>query len=323
MVPAQMFVALLLAAPALAAEPAGGAESPPADAPEPATAPEDPPAPTGGSPAVQTNVEVREMSGFAEAQVYTVEVQDPSKQPPPAEVATWQPPEAAVVVPPPTGSPLLAERPPAYDLPVVHKVFPRFPENYAILHGNTKIRCVARVWVDRHGAPLRSAVMDCPAGMHLLAATALSKWRWEKPDVNVPPGGLEVEAVVGFLRDVSGREGKPYFPGVTWLDNPLEITADPSRPALVRSGNLPAYPEQVIHGDAVCQVELTVSRAGTAKDVLIDGCSLPYREATFAAVKRWKFYPAVENGEEIDSEISADIVFALEQPAAAGRPGGP
>jgi hypothetical protein len=350
MVRVHFLVALMAwGAPAVAADPADaaptGAEAelpeaqdpaPPAEPPATEPAPEQPAEPaepptqatthnTSGARPAQASVEVREMTGNASQQVFTLEVEDPSKRPPPPVVPTWQPPEPEEVVapPPPESSPLLAQRPPAYDLPVQHKVFPKFPENYAILHGNKKVRCVARVWVDRHGAPLRTSVMECPAGMHLLAASAIGRWRWEKPDVTVPPGGLEVEAVVGFLRELGGREGKPYFPGVTWLENPLEVTADPSRPALIRAGDLPSYPEQVIHGDAVCDVELTVSRSGATKDILIDGCSLPYREATFNAVKRWKFSPAIEDGEEVDSPLTTRVVFALEQPASAKRPGGP
>jgi hypothetical protein len=266
---------------------------------------------TDGTQSTPAGVEVRTMTGTAEERVLRMEVKPPAPPPEPPAPA-WEEPQSVGPKPPESGSPLLAARPPAYDLPARHKVFPQFPEQYAVMYGNKKIRCVARVWVDEHGTPERSAVMDCPAGMHMLAASAVQAWRWEKPDVTVPPGGLEVEAQIAFTRTVGGREGKPYFPGVTWLANPAEVTADPAKAALVRKGSLPSYPEQVIHGDATCEIELTVTKGGGTADMLIDGCSLPYREATFKALKSWTWYPAMADGEHVESTVNLSIVFALE-----------
>ena len=264
-------------------------------------------------------VEVRTLGSSVEEHTLRVEVAPPL--PPPAEAPpSWQAPTDRIALPSEDPkSELLEQRPPAYQLPVKKRVYPGFPEQYSWLFGNRKIRCVARAWVDDKGHLVRASVMECPAGMHLLAASALQKWRWEKPDVTVPPGGLEVEAVIGFERGTKGHEAA-YFPGVTWLKNPLDVTADPSRPALLRSGDLPAYPAQVNHGDAICEVELTVKKSGHASGILLDGCSLPYRTEAYKAIKGWRFYPAMENGEPVEVTVSTRVVFMLEQQIIETRP---
>jgi hypothetical protein len=265
-----------------------------------------------------STVEVRTLSSGVDETILTIDMTPSDSEPLPEgdqEAVVPSPEELAldVVVSKEDPGVMLA---PAYDLPVRHAVFPVFPQNLEVLFANKKIRCRARVWVDKAGAPERVAVVDCPKGLHLEVASALRSWRWERPDVTVPSGGLEVEAVVPIQRDVKRREGRMYHPGVTWLRNPRQITADPTSPALVASGTMPEYPQQVFHGDDICAVELTVTKGGGSKDVLIDECSSPYRFEMLKAVRKWSWYPAMEGGEPVSSTVSFDVVFKLEHAAA-------
>jgi hypothetical protein len=95
-----------------------------------------------------------------------------------------------------TAKPVLQRpRPAPVALPVTHRAYPNFPTNLDVLFANKKIRCSARAWIDEKGVAQRVAVVDCPRALHLLAASALTHWRWAKPSSPVPAGGLEVDIV--------------------------------------------------------------------------------------------------------------------------------
>jgi hypothetical protein len=193
------------------------------------------------------------------------------------------------------------------DLAVTKRVIPEYPSQLEVVYGERAIRCTSRVWVDHRGMPIRVAMVDCPKGFHLTALTAMTKWRWERSEeAEVPPEGLQVEASVGFM-----RRHRTYYPGVAWLDAPEQVTADPNQSALLRSGTLPAYPEQVSHGDAVCLIELTVSRKGTTEDLVIDECAQPYRIEAAKAVRKWRWYPAMRGDEAVDTTVVTTIAFRL------------
>jgi hypothetical protein len=195
------------------------------------------------------------------------------------------------------------------DLPVKKKVLPLYPDELSVLYGDRAIRCTARVNVDDKGNPMRAAMVQCADGFHLSALSALTKWRWDvSKDQVVPPEGLLVEVEMGFL-----RKEKKFFPGVTYFTTPTEVTADPRRPALLASGTMPAYPEQVRHGDAECRVEVTVTDKGKTKDVLVDECAAPYRVEAEKAVKKWKWYAAgtAKGGDGRTSTAVFTISFKL------------
>lgn len=195
------------------------------------------------------------------------------------------------------------------DLAVKKKVLPQYPNELEVLYGDRAIRCTARVWVDDKGKPQRVAMVRCADGFRLAAASALTRWRWEIPDgMSVPSQGLEVEAELGFL-----RKERKYYPGVTYLFSPEQVTADPEAPALLRSGTMPEYPAQVSHGDAVCRVELTVTDKGKSKDILIDECPSPHRNNTVKAIKKWKWYAAgtAGGGDGRESNVVVHVSFNL------------
>jgi hypothetical protein len=266
---------------------------------------------------VQANVEVRTLGGVVDARVLGAEGEGPAPEVTP-EVAPADGAPALEV------APAVAEptRPLPAALPVTHRTYPNFPANLDVLFANKKVRCSARAWIDEKGVAQRIAVVDCPRALHLLAASSLTHWRWAKPSGPVPVGGLEVEVTVPFERDVRAHEGRAYHPGVTWLRDPAQVTSDPDKAVLVRSGTLPIYPKQVFHGDAVCTVELVVTSRGASRDLLIDDCSLPYRFETLKAVRRWKWYPAMDGEVATSASVEFQIVYKLEH-AAAGDAGAP
>ncbi len=192
------------------------------------------------------------------------------------------------------------------ELSVKRKVFPIYPDELGVMYGSDPIRCTGRAWVNDKGRAIRVAMVRCADGFHAAALTAASKWRWDAPEV-VPARGLQVEFELGFM-----RKDRTFYPGITYFSDPTEVTADPSKAVLLRSGEMPSYPGQVRHGDAVCRIEVTVTHKGKSKDILVDDCSSPYRAEAIKSLKKWRWYPEQgSDGEYRSSTVVFDIAFRL------------
>lgn len=300
---------------AVAAEPADPAESAesaePADAADPSGAAGGEKAEEGGGDVVITRSDVVESEVVIGSSVTVLTIAVPSRasvRTKADEVVASTPTQAPVQVVAAVQAPSIALTPVEQlaQIAVKKRVIPEYPSELEVVYGERAIRCTARVWVDETGKPQRAAMVDCPKGFHLAALSAITAWRWERPEVAVPPEGLEVEASLGFE-----RKRRNYLPGVTWLDAPAELTADPSLPVLLRSGSMPIYPPQVSHGDAVCRMELTATRNGATKDLVVDGCAPPYRAELVKAVRKWKWYPSVRGEEAVDATVVSAIAFRL------------
>jgi len=126
--------------------------------------------------------------------------------------------------------------------------------------------------------------------------------------------GVLTRASIGFV-----RSGKRYRPGVSVLGEPSQVTERLGDGPLLRSGDMPRYPVNVSYGDTTCVVELTVTRSGASKELLIDECAAIYRAAAEKAVKGWKWYPALENGEAVSSRATVDVRFLLQQGVGSAR----
>jgi len=76
----------------------------------------------------------------------------------------------------------------------------------------------------------------------------------------------------------------------------------------------PEYSEQArkkkINGTVV--ISLTVTVDGTTRDIkVVKGVGYGLDEKAVAAVSRWKFSPALKDGQPIEKEITAEVAFHL------------
>ena len=192
------------------------------------------------------------------------------------------------------------------DVRIKRTVLPDYPDELQVLYGSRPVRCDADVWIDRRGVPVRVVMTKCPDGFHLNALSALAKWRWDRPTGVVPGDGLLVFARTGFV-----RKDKSYFPGVTYFRSPEEVTSDPELPVMLKSGKMPDYPHQVVAGDDICLVELRVDHKGKSKDLLVDGCALPFRWELQKVVKGWRWWWRHEPQRGDSRNVRAEVVFRL------------
>ncbi len=191
----------------------------------------------------------------------------------------------------------------SWEEPVKGKL-PRYPDALEGLHGSAPIRCTVEADVDRKGMVTAVAVVGCPTGFHLAAATAVTGWRFAAGEPRT------VATRFGFVR----RE-RAYLPGVVVLADPNAVTADPTRLPRVFQGALPSYPHNVRNGDPTCTVEVRVDGKGrTARDVLVDGCPAPFRYETAKAVRKWTWTPEVDaDGEGLPATVSFALRFILSE----------
>lgn len=189
-------------------------------------------------------------------------------------------------------------------LVVRKRVLPEFPPALVRVHGHKPVECTAVVDVNQRGEAARVAVVDCPVGLHLEAASAVNRWKWEPVTDRGLPIDVRTSVVFGF------KQSKPAkYPGYTFLTDPRQITADPELPVLIRSGELPPYPEQVSGGSATCKIDLVVTRSGEPRDYIVDGCARPYRKVTEVAVRGWHFTEPNVDGQAVEMELSVQVDF--------------
>ena len=220
---------------------------------------------------------------------------------------TQSAPDEAVEEPTEVGPPPVVLDPALVTLPVKKRSYAQYPSALESVYGEQSIRCEARVYVNKRGQAQRVIVHDCPAGFRVAAATEFSKWRWDVSDHEaLPAAGLQVEATMAFRQD-----RRRYFPGLVWMPEPRDFTADPAAPVLLRSGAMPKFPDQLSTGDDVCAVELVVSKQGKTKDLVVDDCALPFRVAAKRAIKKWRWYPAQTEGELVESLFTTNVAFRM------------
>lgn len=171
-----------------------------------------------------------------------------------------------------------------FDVSVIKRVLPLYPNEFQVLYGEQAIRCAGKAWIDANGRPLRISLQECPDGFQMAALNALQHWRWERPTVAVPAGGLPVAVRTGFA-----RSNKRYYPGVVYFSHPEEVTSNPARPVLLRSGRMPHYPRQVNAGDDSCLVEISIDARGSTRSPVIDECADPFRNPLRRAIRSWKW----------------------------------
>ncbi len=196
--------------------------------------------------------------------------------------------------------------PDVFEVAVAKKVIPIYPNELQVLYGEQAIRCSGKVWIDAKGRPLRVSLLECPDGFQMAALNAIQHWRWEAPTEAVPEGGLPVAVRTGFAR-VNHR----YYPGVTYFAHPEEVTANPSRPVLLKSGKMPRYPRQVNAGDDSCLVELTVDWHGNTRSPIVDECADPFRIPLSHVLRTWKWTwtNPPEKGDSVT--LVTEVIFKL------------
>lgn len=182
---------------------------------------------------------------------------------------------------------------------------PTFPDELAVIHKASTVRCDARVWVDDKGSPLRIVLTECPDGLHLPALSAMSTWKWEKPSGRVPPGGVETTASTAFE-----RKNKKYYPGVTYFRSPEEVSAE-GLTVVLRSGSMPRFPRAVVAGDDVCLLELEVDAAGRTRSAIVDECTTPYEIEMRKAVKSWRWWWVDAPAKGETATVVTEVVFRI------------
>lgn len=188
-------------------------------------------------------------------------------------------------------------------LQLMRKVTPLYPTPLHALHGDAWIACKVWVRVNGKGTPKRAAALDCPDGFHLAAIDAVQQWRWYA----LPNPDDEADTLV----EVTFREVKRGFtPGFSFFPEPAEVTADPALPALIRTGNMPGFPTAVAGGRGTCRIMLTVAKSGASKNITADGCAPPYKKASIASAKSWKWYPAfTSDGKRGEADMVVHVSF--------------
>lgn len=214
-------------------------------------------------------------------------------------------PEGADVLPPTVQvSTEAPDEPPLPDVadapaapPLRKRVDARYPEVLRRIHKDRIVRCTGVAQVSPKGRP-EGLSLECPLGFHLVAAGAVSRWRWERHDADAPTGA-PIEVIF--------RKGRPTSrAGITWIENPESVLGDDA-PAQLASGRMPRHPPQVSAGRAICVADLEVSRRGGVRSARVDGCARPYRKMAESAVRSWRFYAPGDDGAQVRVLLGFDI----------------
>jgi TonB family protein len=106
--------------------------------------------------------------------------------------------------------------------------------------------------------------------------------------------------------------------------DPTSHSVIPPRPAQPAPVEYPAGAQ----GDAVVQIELTVTKEGAVRDLLIVDGDEPFASASLAAAAGWRFEPATRDGRPVAARIRMAVRFHKSEPApsvpepAPARPAG-
>ena len=187
---------------------------------------------------------------------------------------------------------------------VQDRITPEYPMSMRRLHGDERIRCVARVRVGVTGTAERVAITDCPEGFHLAAVSAISRWKWAPPKRDGKPIRVETSVRTGFLITDQG-----FTEGYASLDDTSAVTGDLNAPVLIKSGSLPEYPRQVTQGGHVCALAFTVTQKGKTTDIRVGDCPSVFADATVEAVERWTFFGRFVDGEPASATVNTTITF--------------
>ncbi len=108
--------------------------------------------------------------------------------------------------------------------------------------------------------------------------------------------------------------GVPGGTGDSPPRGPLRVTGDISPPQLIDQVE-PDYPrlarQNRIEGEVI--LEAVIRRDGSVGEVrVIQGLRLGCTEAAVAALKRWRFTPAMQYGEPVDVLVGLKVIFRLE-----------
>ncbi len=130
------------------------------------------------------------------------------------------------------------------------------------------------------------------------------------------PESTAVQNPPAEAQPVPLETAEPQTPAIVKEGDLVELTPDVVRPEIQSKVN-PAYPRiaasKKVEGTVIIRV--LVSESGDASDVQVlrpAGGSTGLNEAAVAAVKKWKFQPAVKDGKRVKVWVTYPIVFKLQ-----------
>ena len=155
----------------------------------------------------------------------------------------------------------------------------------------------------------------------LLLVTALAVWwlRQERPATTEPaplPAPATTALPAPIDESVAAAPAERTAPATTAMRE--RAAPRDSEPSLIASSRImPKYPASALRAGetGTVTVSATINAAGVPVEVGIDGRSgnRDLDRAAVAAVKQWRFQPALRNGKPVQATVRVPVQFALDQ----------
>lgn len=134
-------------------------------------------------------------------------------------------------------------------------------------------------------------------------------------DLPVPPPAGQEQVTPAVIEKEKPPAQVPDVPSINEGDL-VELTPDVTKPAIVNRVE-PAYPRRAMQKKAQGTVilRILISEKGEPSEVTVlrdPGGAAGFKEAAVAAVKKWKFRPAVKDGKRVKVWMTYPIVFKFQ-----------